>query len=166
MMTTNPEHSPLSEATSQARPMHQGEKKAVDEFDPDEVLYRRYSLTHVVDGQITPQFIRFPKPSFNRSQFSKPEDVLHVDCCGGKTQPAGLGVLESKVSDLGISEMSGDRRMFTLYAKHEPIETCYAHSELWCSCHPSLDAKPTESVKEAFRIKLARVMRVRIPATV
>ena len=163
-MPTNPEHSPSSEATSQARPMHQEERAALDTFDPDELLYRRYSLAHIVDDKVVPQSIRFPKPSFNRSKFSMPEDVLHVDCCDGKELP-GWGVLESSVSDLSVSAESGDNRTFKLYPKHVPKPTCYAHSELWCSSPASEDAKPTDSVKEKLRIKLSRALKVRIPAT-
>jgi hypothetical protein len=117
------------------------------------------------ETQVAPQSIRFPKPSFNRSKFSKPEDVLHVDCCDGKRLP-GWGVLESRLSDLRASAESGDNRTFTLYPKHEPETTCYAHSELWCSSPTSEDAKPTDSVKEKLRIKLARILKVKIPSTV
>jgi hypothetical protein len=164
-MPTSPEYSPSSEAISQARPMHQDGQTAVDAFDPDELLYRRYSLVHIVNGQVAPQSISFPKPSLNRSRFSRPEDVLHVDCCNGK-ELTGWGVLESNASDLRVSAESGDSRTFTLYPKHVPEPTCYAHSELWCSSPTSEDAKPTDSVKEKLRIKLSRVLKVTIPATV
>src|ERR1700734_3495427 len=164
MMPTNPEQSLSSETTSQARPMHQDGRRAVDSFDPDEFLYRRYALVHFVDGRVLPQSISFPKPSFNRSKFSRPEDVLHVDCCDGKELP-GWGVLESSTSDLSVSAESGDKRRFTLYPKHVPKPTCYAHSELWCSSPSSEDAKPTESSKEKLRILLSRALKVKIPAT-
>jgi hypothetical protein len=164
MMPTNPEHSPLSEATLQARPTHQEGRTVVDSFDSEEFLYRRYALVHFADGQILPQSISFPKPSFNRSKFSRAEDVLHVDCCDGKKLP-GWGVLESSTSDLCVSAESGDKRKFTLYPKHVPKPTCYAHSELWCSSPSSEDAKPTESSKEKLRILLSRALKVKIPAT-
>lgn len=165
MMPTNPKQSPSSEATSQARPMHQDGRAAVDSFDPHEFLYRRYAMVHFADGQVLPQSISFPEPSFNRSKFSRPEDVLHVDCCDGKELP-GWGVLESGASDLSVSAESGDNRKFTLYPKHVPTPACYAHSELWCSSPSSQDAKPTESAKEKLRILLSRALKVKIPATV
>jgi hypothetical protein len=143
--------------------MHQ-DGRTVDTFDPDEFFYRRYAMVHVVDDQVLPQHIGFPKPSFNRSKFSQPEDVLHVDCCDGKELP-GWGVLESKVSDLCVSAESGDKRKFTTYPKHVPRPTCYAHSELWCASSTSEDAKPTESAKEKLRILVARALKVKIPAT-
>lgn len=144
--------------------MHQDGRTAIDSFDPDEFLYRRYALVHFADGQVLPQSISFPKPSFNRGRFSRPEDVLDVDCCDGKNLP-GWGVLEGSTSGLCVSAESGDKRMFTLYPKHVPNPNCYAHSELWCSSPPSEDAKPTESSKEKLRILLSRALKVKIPAT-
>jgi hypothetical protein len=76
-----------------------------------------------------------------------------------------MGVLESRASDLGVSAESGDKRKFTLYPKHVPEPTCYAHSELWCSSSTSVDAKPTESAREKLRILVSRALRVKIPAT-
>jgi hypothetical protein len=151
-MPTNPEPSLKSENTSQLKPMHRDGQSAVDAFDADEFLYRRYSKDHIVDGQVVPQTVSFPKPSFNRSRFSRPEDVLHVDCCGGKQPPPGLGVLEGRVSEFSKSVESADNRLFTMYPKHVPNETCYAHSELWCATSDSQDTKPSQSAKEKLRI--------------
>ena len=164
-MPMNTEPSASSETTSQARPIHQEGRSAVDAFDPEELFYRRYSAVHVVSGQIMPQIIKFPKPSFTRSKFSRPEDVLHVDCCDGK-QYVGWGVVEGKVSDLRVSAESGDKRKFVTSPRHVPEKTCYSHSELWCLCAPSLeDSKPSESAKEKIRILLSRALKVRIQAT-
>jgi hypothetical protein len=164
-MPTNPEHSPSSEPTLQARPAHRDGRAAVDEFDDGEFLYRRYLMVHFVDGRVLPQSISFPKPSFNRSKFSLPQDVLHVDCCDGKDR-LGWGVLEGKVPELRVSADSGDNRRFSTYPKHIPESTCYAHSELWCACPPeSEDAKPSQSAKEKLRILLSRGLKVRIAAS-
>ena len=165
-MRTNPEPSLTSEITSQPKPMHRDGQAAIDVFDLDEVLYRRYSKDHIVEGHVVPQTVNFPKPSFTRSRFSRPEDVLHIDCCDGKQQPLGLGVLEARVADLSKSEESGDKRLFTMYPKHVPNETCYAHSELWCATSELADAKPSPSVKEKLRIIVSRALSVRIEATV
>jgi hypothetical protein len=165
-MPTNPEPSPKSANTSQLRPMHRDGRSAVDAFDAAELLFRRYPKDHIVNGQVVPQTVNFPKPSFNRSKFSHPEDVLHVDCCDGKQQPLGLGVLEARVSDLRKSAESGDKRLFTMYPKHVPNEMCYAHSELWCATSESEDAKPSQSAKEKLRIIVSRALSVRIAATV
>jgi hypothetical protein len=164
-MQTNPEPSLKSANTSQLNPMHRDGQSAVDAFDADELLYRRYSKRDIVNGQVVPQSVSFPKPSFNRSKFSRPEDVLHVDCCGGKQPVIGLGVLEGRVSDFRKSAQSGDNRIFTLYPKHVPNETCYAHSELWCATSESEDAKPSQSAKEKLRIMASRALSVKIEAT-
>lgn len=163
-MPTNPEQFPSFEATSQPRPVQQDGRPAVDAFDPSEFFYRRYSISHFADGYVLPQTFSFPRPSFNRSKFSRPEDVLHTDCCDGKERP-GWGVLECPVLDLSISKVSGDGRTFTLYPRHIPKTSCYAHSELWCESLISKDAKPSESAKEKLRIALSRVLKVKIPAT-
>jgi len=144
--------------------MHQDGRAPDDALDATELFYRRYSLAHFVEGHVLPQSISFPKPSFNRSKYSNPEDVLHVDCCNGK-ELSGWGVVESAVADLCISRESGDKQKLTLYPKHVPLPTCYAHSELWCQSETSNDVKPSQSVKEKFRIELSRALKVRIPAT-
>jgi hypothetical protein len=82
-MTTNHEQSPSSENTSERSPVHQDGLQVVDTFDSDEVLYRRYLLAHFIDHELVPQHFQFPRPSFNRSKFSEPVDVLHPDCCHG-----------------------------------------------------------------------------------
>jgi hypothetical protein len=165
-MPTNPKHSPSSEPISRDKPIHQDGQSAVDTFDPDEFLYRRYSVVHFVDGHVLPQAISFPKPSFNRSRFSRPEDALHIDCCGGKQLSPGWGVLESRAANLRVSAELGDRRRFTMYPKHVPLPTCYAHSELWCASPlDSEDAKPSSSAKEKLRILLSRALTARIVAT-
>ena len=146
-MSTNPERSLSSEATSPSfRPIRQDGRGAVDSFDPDEFLYRRYALVHFADGQVLPQSISFPKPSFNRSKFSRPEDVLHVDCCGGKELP-GCGVLESGCLTSASLRNRAINVGLHLYPKHVPNPTCYAHSELWCSSPSSEDTKPTRKLQ-------------------
>jgi hypothetical protein len=164
------EQSNSSEAISRSTPpIHQNGKLPVDVFGGDELLYRRYLSEHFTGGKILPASFRFPKQSFNRSLFSKPEDVLHVHCCNGMllTPEGAWGVLECRVSALPSPVSATDGRSYVFSPKHVPEPTCYAHSELWCRKNLSdtdeYDNPPT-SVKESFRIKLARVMSVRIPA--
>jgi hypothetical protein len=134
-MPTNPEHSPSSEATSQARPMHQDGRTAVDTFDADEFLYRRYAMVHFADGQVLPQTISFPKPSFNRSKFSRPEDVLHIDCCDGKGLP-GWGFLRAgrptfaSLRNQGINVSSHYTRSTYRNRPATHIQNCGAHLQL------------------------------------
>ncbi len=164
------EQSSFSEAISgNTPPIHQDSKPPVDSFQNDELLYRRYLSEHFNGGKILPASFRFPRQSFNRSRFSKPEDVLHPDCCGGKalSTQGEWGVLECRVGQIPSPVGSLDGRSSYIFSpKHVPTPTCYAHSELWCR-KDSSDAdeydNPPTSVKETFRIKLARVMAVRIP---
>ena len=164
------EQSNSSEAISLSTlPIHQNGKTPVDHFENEELLYRRYLSEHFTDGKILPASFRFPKQSFNRSLFSKPEDVLHVHCCNGIVlAPEGeWGVLECQVSAIPSPVSATDGRNYAFFPRHVPETTCYAHSELWCRKELSDINEydnPPSSVKETFRIKLARVMSVRIPA--
>src|SRR5260370_10506459 len=96
-MPMKQEQSSFLEAISgNTPPIHQDSKPPVDSFQNDELLYRRYLSEHFNGGQILPASFRFPRKSFNRSRFSKPEDLPHPDCFGGKAlSPHGaLGVVE------------------------------------------------------------------------
>ena len=146
--------------------MHQDGLPVVDTFDDNEVLYRRYLLAHFVDHELVPQHFQFPRPSFNRSKFSQPVDVLHPDCCDGRVFGSGLGVLECLASDARVSTLSHDNREVALHPKHIPLPTCYAHSELWCIIsEDGTELRPSSTVREKFRIKLAKKFSERIPAT-
>jgi len=140
-------------------PVHQGDKGADQHFASDEVLYRRYLSVHFKNGYLLPAAFKFPRQSFNRSAFSRPEDVLHADCCDGKVLE-GYGVLECSTQFPTPIE-SSDGRAFDFLPKHVPTPTCYAHSELWCSERGTGGQEykdPPPSVKEGFRIKLAQRM--------
>jgi len=165
-MPTNQEQSPSSENTSQHKPVHQDELPVVETFDDDEVLYRRYLLAHFVDHELVPQHFQFPRPSLNRSRFSQPVDVLHPDCCDGRNLGPGWGVLECSASDVRVSVQSHDHQELVLRPMHRPLPTCYAHSELWCIVAESgAEVKPSSTVKEKFRIRLAKKFNERISAT-
>jgi len=166
-MKSEPSNS--SEAISHSSPpIHQDGKTPVEQFAGEELLYRRYLSEHFVDGNLLPASFRFPKQSFNRSLFSKPEDVLHPHCCDGMALfKDGWGVLECRVSALPSPVKAADGGSFVFSPKHAPEATCYAHSELWCKNDLSVANEydyPPKSVRETFRIKMARVMSVRIPA--
>jgi hypothetical protein len=166
-MPTNSEHNPSSAITSQSRSVHREGRPVIEAFDDDELLYRRFLKAHFVGNELTPQYFKFPKPSFNRSKFSRPEDVLHIDCCEGNHLPVGWGVLEGKASELRVSALSDDKVTFALHPRHAPLEACYAHSELWCTCPPDIkDVKPSPTARERLRIALSRVLKIRIEATI
>ena len=167
----NQEHSDYSEPISvDGSPVHQDGRAPVLSFDNEELLYRRYLSVHFVEGQLLPQTFRFPKQSFNRSKFSNPEDVLHIGCCDGNPlfpSVESWGVLQCRVSAIPTPIDSSNGEGFHFFPKHVPKPTCYAHSELWCRRESSSSGdydSPPASVREKFRIKLARVLSSRIPA--
>jgi len=165
-MPTNQEQSPSSESTLQPSPTHQDGLPVVEAFDDGEVLYRRYLLVHFIDRELVPQHFQFPRPSFNRSKFSQPDDVLHPDCCDGRVLGSGWGVLECPASDARVSTRSQEDKELVLHPKHVPRQTCYAHSELWCfESENGMEVKPSSKVRERLRIKLAKKFNERIPAT-
>src|SRR5208337_3712339 len=87
--------------------------------------------------------------------------------CLENPRPAGAEstLTENVASPFQAEPTQGDKRKFTVYPKHVPKPTCYAHSELWCASPNSEDARPSESAKEKLRILLSRALKVKIPAT-
>ncbi len=149
--------------------MHPGDKPIVSEFAEDELLYRRYLKQDFVNGQLLATAFQFPKQSFNRSQFSKPEDVLHIDCCGGRDH-SSWGVLQCLAKKLPSPIDASNDCSYIFYMKHVPKPTCYAHCELWCNLQGSGSTndykEPSKTVKTSFRIALARLLSIRIEAKI
>jgi len=134
-------------------------------FTEGERLYRRYRAEHFQNRQLLPSAFKFPRQSFNREKYSTPEDVLHRDCCDGKQLDAGWGVLECSSSDLPTPVVGQDGKVFHFEPVHQPMECCYAHTEVWCkSGGGGLVDEPSRKVKETFRVRLAQRMTVRIQA--
>ena len=134
------------------------------EFEAGELLYRRYSLEFVNAGQLLPSVFNFPRPSFTRAKYSKPEDVLHPDCCGGKVLE-GYGILSCSATDLPTPFKSGDNRDFHFSPVHNPEECCYAHTEIRCAVNGVEVQQPSKLVKERFRVELALKMTMHTAAT-
>ena len=136
------------------------------DFDQDELLYRRYKLEHFQNQQLLPAAFKFPRQSFNRARYSIPEDVLHPDCCNGKRLEVGWGVLECSAKNLPTPIAGTDGKEFEFEPIHKPLECCYAHTELWCKvCGGGSVDEPSKKVKETFRVKLSQMMTVRIHAS-
>ena len=134
-------------------------------FGEGERLYRRYRAEHFQNQRLLPSAFQFPRQSFNRGKYSSPEDVLHRDCCDGKLLPSGWGVLECLSNNLPTPIEGQDGRTFQFEAIHQPLECCYAHTEVWCKAAGGeiVDA-PSPKVKEIFRVKLAQRMSICIQA--
>jgi len=114
-------------------------------FEPGELLFRRYPHEHFVDNRRLPCAFRFPRPSFNRAKYSKPEDVLHPDCCDGKVH-LRHGILVWSISEL-------------------PNKCCYAHCEVRCTLEGNEVEQPSKAVREKFCVALSLKMAVHTHAT-
>jgi len=134
-------------------------------FAEGELLYRRYRAEHFQNQQLLPSAFRFPRQSFNREKFSAPENVLHIDCCDGKTLQDGWGVLECSSTNLPTPIDSQDGRTFQFEPVHRPLECCYAHTEVCCTARGEFVEEPSPKVRELFRVRLAQRMTVRISAS-
>jgi len=134
-------------------------------FARGERLFRRYRTEHFQNGQLLPSAFRFPRQSFNREKYSTAEHVLHPDCCDGQELMGGWGVLECSATDLPTPIDADSGSEFCFEAVHNPLECCYAHTEIWCKRDSTVVDKPSPKVKETFRVKLAQRMTVRIPAS-
>lgn len=122
-------------------------------------------VAHFQNRQLLPAAFRFPRQSFNREKYSKPEDVLHSDCCDGHKLEDGWGVLECSSTDLPTPIGGQDGRTFQFEAIHNPLECCYAHTEVCCKAGDEFVGQPSPTVKEMFRVRLAQRMTVRIHAS-
>ena len=135
-------------------------------FTEGELLYRRYMVEHYQNRQLLPAAFPFPRPSFNRQKYSAPADVLHPDCCDGKTLNDGWGVLECSSTNLPTTVVGQDGKAFQFEPVHRPLECCYAHTEIWCrGTGGELVVKPSPKVRETFRVRLSLKMTVCIQAT-
>jgi hypothetical protein len=134
-------------------------------FSDGELLYRRYRAEHFQNQQLVPSAFKFPRQSLNREKCSTPEDVLHPDCCDGRRLDVEWGVLECSSTDLPSRVVGQDARVFHFEPVHQPLECCYAHTEVWCrSGGGELADEPSPKVRETFRVRLAQRMTVRIRA--
>ncbi len=135
----------------------------VEHFEPDELLYFRFSSIHFTDESRLPvAAIKFPDFSVNRGKFSQPTDVLipHWE---------GWGIAEFEVQAIPLTLNSGDGREFEFKVKHDPIDDKhpyytqpnqqfenYAHSEVRVFENGEhLKRKLTDSVKKQFRMKMS-----------
>jgi hypothetical protein len=135
------------------------------EFAEGELLFRRYKAEYFPNGRLLPAAFRFPRVSFNREKYSKPEDVLHPDCCDGQKLEDGWGVLECSPTNLPTPIDGQDGRTFQFEPIHKPLKCCYAHTEVCCKTGGEFVDEPSKKVRETFRVRLAERMTVRIQAS-
>jgi hypothetical protein len=156
----------MSCAADPGHPRYQNGDPDDQVFSDGELLYRRYRAEHFLEQKLLPSAFTFPRQSFNRAKYSMPEDVLHPECCHGK-ELAGWGILECSSTNLPTPIGGTDGRAFQFEAVHQPLECCYAHTEIWCKTgEGGVIDQPSPKVKEAFRVRLAQMMTIRKQATV
>ena len=143
------------------------DRHPVPRFEDDEYLFRRYISSHFHEGELDPSAIRFDEPpSFLRSGFSTPADALHVDCAEGQVVTA-FGVLAMQANAASGQESTEDGNTFTFLPSHQPLPSCYAHSEIHClrAGDPNYQhTEPPKRIRKAFRLRIARALSVAIPA--
>lgn len=149
----------------QGHPRYQAGDPEDPDFPDGELLYRRYKRADFENRELLPASFQFPRQSFNRERYSRAEDVLHKDCCKGKSYE-GWGVLACSVGDLPTPVDGVDGKQFCFSPMHKPSECCYAHVEIWCKLDDAVIEEPSRKVKEAFRVRLAQRMKILIEATV
>ena len=146
------------------RPIHQNDRAPDSSFDLTELLYRRYRRGDFVNGKFLKTAFPFPRMSFNRGKYSRPEDVLHPDCSNG-VRYTDFGVFEFSVGDVPVSlPVSSDSRIFQFLIQHVPLATCYAHSELSCHLNGQEKDEPPQSVKQVLRAIVSEKCRIRLSA--
>jgi hypothetical protein len=132
--------------------------RGVDQtFGAEELLFRRFPKTGLVNGWPMPMNLAFDASgvSVNRSRYSVPQDVLEPDCCNGNAR-SGQVVLEFAVGDIPI-QFPADTPEYRFTLKHDPRESCYPHSLIWCNAdgdagRPCL--RPPKTIRDLFRAEL------------
>lgn len=133
------------------------------EFSGDEFLYRRILEIDLVKGEPWAASLNFRPDtghSVNRAKYSHPCDVLEPDCCGGKDRSA-CAVLQFEVGDTPDCIPGANGAKYYFRPKHAPRESCYPHSEIWCTLDGDITKpyhEPPKVVKNIFRAELARAI--------
>jgi hypothetical protein len=129
------------------------------QFDHNELMYRRYIEDDFDGGYFRPTRFPFP-PSLNRQRFSEPEDV--------KFSETGLfdehGVLECSVANLSLRVIDDHQLEYCFIPIHCPEDDNYSHSEMWADCTQTgkRNAEPSKIAKKKFRTIASDLFQIRI----
>jgi len=135
--------------------LKQNNRSAVQEFDPQELLFHRFKKLNEEGDHLYPAQVRFPDFSVNRGRFSEPEDVL---------LPIYLnwGIVSFNVEDIPdekvIGEGNSQETVYSFIIVHVPEQDNYAHSEVRTEKNGvyNQDRKiKNKEVKRYFRYKLS-----------
>ena len=127
-------------------------------FDSEELLYRRYKAQFWVAGRFVDMGLPFPDPSFNRSKYSKPLDVL----TDGDASFHEWGVLSCQVKEIPTNVEDGAGVAFDFFPRHDPQPQNRAHSVI--AHRPRPPEKPPKTIRKKARIELGRRMKIQIAA--
>lgn len=122
----------------------------------DEALYRSVAAEDVFDHGVLATAVEMPACSFNRSKFSRPEDVL-------LPRPSDTGIVEITPSELPgqIPRDAGEPYLFLV--ADDPVEANEAHCEVRI-CRKgfeySRNHKPKKDVLMKAREELAKRLRI------
>lgn len=148
-------------------PQHSDGRLADQNFDTDELLFRRVPNSHIEEGELNllaiPKDFKFKKnppecTSALRSKYCGHfSDALHVDCAE-KDSSDTHRVFFLRVAELakGIIVEPPEphpARKWDLYPYHDPYPNCFAHTTI-CSCEqgaPQQPVEPPPSVRGQFR---------------
>jgi len=149
-------------------PQRRGDRSADPQFADDEALYRRYKDGHFLGGMLMPAALSFPRQSFVRAKYADPLDALDPACADGK-DCADWGIWAILVRDVPTSVCAENCPVYEFWLRHEPVEQCYAHTEIWCN-RSGQDRQtykePPATVKALFRTMVARRLRtIKDPST-
>lgn len=129
-----------------------------DTLPPSELLYRSISPKEWIDGDaVLDAAIDLPATSFNRSSYSRPEDVLIAE------RPDDTGIAELRVGDLPPPMMAPGGEMWEYLAADDPTDKNPAHAEVRVKTvgQPYQMKKPgSKAFKRLLREALAGRMRV------
>lgn len=120
--------------------LHTNGKPIVNDFDPDELLYRRFPikgndgnpLYNPVTKKLTHDAFPLRCDSVNRGRYSKPEDVLYDIKEGNHYLNWGICsfTVEQAESISCTVKVKDNDDIYTIQIKHRPEECMYPHSEI------------------------------------
>jgi hypothetical protein len=123
----------------------------------DEALYRSVAKDHVYEHGVLATAVEIPACSFNRSQYSKPEDVIVP------SRPKENGILEITPRELPPPVPRASGEPYEFFAADDPFDQNDAHCEVRIrrtGIPYSPSHKPKKDIALKAREELARRMRV------
>ena len=132
--------------------MKKNGRPRIEDFDPDEYLYRRVIPTQWDEAGIDIDAIELPDMSVNRSSLGPPQWTrLEEDRCND------WAVVGFKVRDIPTDMLHLGVYLYTFNVRHIPLENNYPHSEVWCfnnGSHVNAKRELDRALHQRWREKL------------